>query len=162
MAKDTPPDPGAAFRDWVTQWERSFDSLANQFMGTEGFSQAMNEFQKSQLNAQRMLAETMTQILTNMNMPTREDVMRLGEAVQGIDRRLERIETQLSVKAANSSQAKKPPRTRKPVAKTQAEQKSEPAQTPAQTKEPAQQQSPAQKQAAAQKQAPAQNKEAKE
>ena len=43
MAKDTPPDPSVLFRDWVTQWERNFDSLANQFMGTEGFSQAMNE-----------------------------------------------------------------------------------------------------------------------
>ena len=118
MAKDTPPDPGAMFRDWVTQWERSFDSLANQFMGTEGFSQAMNEFQKSQLAAQRMFAENMTQVLTNMNMPTREDLLRVGEAVQAIDRRLERIEEQLSVKTAKQSAAKRPPRTKKPATKS--------------------------------------------
>ncbi len=118
MAKDTPPDPAAMFREWVTQWERSFDSMANQFMGTEGFSQAMNEFQKTQLNAQRMFAETMTQVLENMNMPTREDVLRLSESVQAIDRRLERIEEQLSVKTAKqSTRAKKPPRTKQPAEK---------------------------------------------
>ncbi len=111
MAKET-PDPSATFLDWVTQWERSFDSMANQLMGTEGFSQAMNEFQKSQLNAQRMFAQNMAQLLTNMNMPTREDILRLSEAVQGIDRRLERIEEQITgTSAREPSTAKKPPRT---------------------------------------------------
>ncbi len=114
MAKDT-TDPSAVFQNWVTQWERTFDSVANQLMGTEGFSQAMNEFQKSQLNAQRMFAESMTQVLTNMNMPTREDILRLSEAVQGLDRRLERIEEQLGGQSrAVPSKAKKPPRTRQP------------------------------------------------
>ncbi len=115
MAKDTPPDPSALFREWVTQWERNFDSLANQFMGTEGFSQAMNEFQKSQLNAQRMFAETMTQILTNLNMPTRDDVLRLSEAVAVLDRRLERIEESLGDgPAGQPSPIKRPPRTKQP------------------------------------------------
>ena len=45
MANDTPPDPGAGFRDLVTQWERDFNAFANQVMGTEGFSQAMNQAQ---------------------------------------------------------------------------------------------------------------------
>lgn len=135
MAKDTPPDPGAMFRDWVTQWERNFDSIANQFMGTEGFSQAMNEFQKTQLNAQRMFAETMTQVLENMNMPTREDVLRLSESVQAIDRRLERIEEQLSVKPAKqATPARKPRRTKQPPAAKVAP--TEPATTPPADKEP--------------------------
>ncbi len=127
MADSNPPDPGAAFREWVTQWERNFDSLANQFMGTEGFSQAMNEFQKNQLNAQRMFAETMAQILTNLNMPTREDVLRLSEAVQGLDRRLERIEETLGGAAApQPSPAKRPARTRQPPAHLLAEHDPQP------------------------------------
>ncbi len=122
MAKDTPPDPSALFRDWVTQWERNFDSLANQFMGTEGFSQAMNEFQKSQLNAQRMFAETMTQILTNLNMPTRDDVLRLSEAVAVLDRRLERIEETLgNGPASQPTAARRPPRTKQPPASLHAD-----------------------------------------
>lgn len=121
MANETPPDPGAAFREWVTQWERSFDAMANQLMGTEGFSQAMNEFQKSQLSAQRMFAENMTQFLTNMNMPTREDILRLGEAVQGLDRRLERIEAQLSIKSDTAApRAKRVPRTKQPAGQAEA------------------------------------------
>ncbi len=126
MADSNPPDPGAAFREWVTQWERNFDSLANQFMGTEGFSQAMNEFQKNQLNAQRMFAETMAQILTNLNMPTREDVLRLSEAVQGLDRRLERIEETLGGAAPQPSPARRPPRTRQPPAHLRGEDDPQP------------------------------------
>ena len=125
MADNNPPDPGAAFREWITQWERSFDSLANQFMGTEGFSQAMNEFQKNQLNAQRMFAETMAQVLTNLNMPTREDVLRLGEAVQGLDRRLERIEEALRDPVTQPSPAKRPPRTKQPPAHLRADKAAE-------------------------------------
>ena len=113
-------DPSAMFQDWVTQWERTFDNVANQLMGTEGFSQAMNEFQKAQLNAQRMFAENMTQVLTNMNLPTREDILRLSEAVQGLDRRLERIEEQMGGGGTGPSKASRPPRTRQPANKPDA------------------------------------------
>ena len=115
MSKEPTTDPSAIFRDWVTQWERSFDSFANQVMGTEGFSQTMNEFQKAQLGAQRLMVESMGQLLSNMNMPTREDVLRLAEAVQALDRRMERLEERLTGEAGSRpSTAKRPPRTKRP------------------------------------------------
>jgi hypothetical protein len=115
MANETPKDPGAIFNEWVTQWERNFDAFANKVMGTEGFSQAMNETQKAQLKMQGMFTQFMTEQLANMNMPTRDDVLRLGEAITAVDRRLERIEEKLALDGKKKSSKKKPARTKKPA-----------------------------------------------
>ena len=114
MSNDKQPD--ATFSDLVTQWERSFNDFANQVMGTEGFSQAMNQAQNAQLGFQKMLADNMRQQLQTMNMPTREDVLRLAEAVHQMDRRLERIEEQLGASAGRSAsdEPPRPPRTKQP------------------------------------------------
>ncbi|MCZ6889939.1 MAG: hypothetical protein O7H39_15745 [Gammaproteobacteria bacterium] len=115
MANDAENDPGAAFRDMVTQWERRFDAFANQMMGTEAYASAMNQFQQSQLTAQKAFSDFMTQQLTSMNMPTREDVVRIGQAVRELDKRMERIEQLLkSGKSKKKRKRKGPPRTKMP------------------------------------------------
>lgn len=119
MSKETPPDPAANFREMVTKWERGFDSLANQVMGTEGYSRSMNQMQDLQLGMQSMFKEFMTQNLTNANMPTRDDLVRLAESVGDLDRRMARIEALLeamvpSNAAVGSGPRKGPPRTKKP------------------------------------------------
>ena len=117
MSKQTPTDPADAFRELLTQWERGFDSLANRVMGTEGFSRSMNQVQDAQLGVQKAFREFMTQNLTMVNMPTRDDLVRLAESVQDLDRRMARIEDLLQAMAPADSQTKPrsgPPRTRKP------------------------------------------------
>ena len=103
-----------SFSEMVTEWERNFDAFANQVMGTEAYSQAINEMQKAQLAYQKNMMETMSQQLSAFNMPTREDVLQLSEAIRQIDRRLERIEDKLAANDAPKAKKKKPSRTRKP------------------------------------------------
>ena len=118
MANDTPPDPGAGFRDLVTQWERDFNAFANQVMGTEGFSQAMNQAQKAQLNMQQMFTDAMSRQYQAMNLPTRADVLAIAESIVDLGRRLERIENALALQAPGAGAAppaaKRRPRTRRP------------------------------------------------
>jgi hypothetical protein len=121
MANESSSDPGAAFRDLITQWERNFNAFANQIMGTESFTRAMQGAQKAQLTVQQAVSEAMSRHLESMNMPTREDVIRISEKMQEIDRRLARIETLLE-NSASSGQASAPtsaarsgpPRTKQP------------------------------------------------
>jgi len=114
---DKPPNPADSFSELVTQWERNYDAFANQVMGTEGFSQAMNEMQKAQLGYQQMFAQTMTQQLAGMNIPSREDIMSLADALQQLDRRLERIENRLDLNdKPKKARRKKPARTKTPPA----------------------------------------------
>jgi len=117
MAKDSPPDPAAAFRELVTQWERNINSVANQVMGTESFSRLMQEMQRMQLAVQQATSEVMGRRLAAMNMPTREDVIRVAEKLADVERRLAHIEASLDGSApvappdASSSGR---PRTRQP------------------------------------------------
>lgn len=111
--KDTSKDPSDQFVDSVTEWERRYDSAANQFMGTEMFSAWMNQMQQSQLAMRRMQSDLSGQILKDLNIPTRDDVIRLGEALQKIDERLERIERSLDIGKVTHI-GKAPARTRQP------------------------------------------------
>ena len=118
MSSDQAPDPAEAFRRLVTEWERGFDKLANSLMGTEGYSRSMNQLQDLQLSARKTFHDFMAQNLSVANMPTRDDLLRVAEAVQDLDRRLERIEELLAgMSAERPGQAKPPsgpPRTKKP------------------------------------------------
>ena len=107
------------FRELVTEWERGFDALANRFMGTDEFSRAMNQFQNLQLTMQKAFAEAMGKNLAQLNLPSRDDVLRIGEAVHEVDMRLARMEQQLEELATTwgvgSQRTRKgPPRTKRP------------------------------------------------
>jgi len=112
MANNGPPDPAATFRELVTTWERNINSLANQVMGTESFSRMMQEMQRMQLALQQATSEAMGRRLAAMNMPTREDIIRLAEKIGDVDRRLARIEAALEGNAAAA--AENAPRTARP------------------------------------------------
>lgn len=117
--RQTPNDPLERFRELVTEWERGFDALANRFMGTDEFSRAMNQMQNAQLSMQKSFADAMARSLANVNLPSREDVLRIGEAVHELDMRLARLEQRIDDVAqaagvASSRPRKGPPRTRKP------------------------------------------------
>lgn len=115
MAQENTPPANQSFSEMVTQWERNFDAFANQVMGTEAYSQAMNEMQKAQLSYQRGFAEMMSQQLVAMNLPTREDVLQLSELIRQMDLRLERIEEKMAINDRPRKPAKKKPaRTKQP------------------------------------------------
>ena len=115
---DKLPDPTETFRNLVTEWERGFDAMANRIMGTEEFSRSMNRFQDLQLGLQKRFNEAMAQQLSNLNLPSRDDVLRLGESVRALDRRLTRIEALLVRQSPGADEAnrpkKGPPRTKRP------------------------------------------------
>lgn len=118
MANETPKDPAQMFQEWVTKWERATDSFSNQLMGTDEFSKYLNQMQGAQLEFQRGFGELMTRQLASLNMPSRDDVLRLGEDLQGLDRRMARIEASLQklteTTGVSSGQSKPmPPRTKK-------------------------------------------------
>lgn len=113
-------DPLERFRELVTEWERGFDALANRVMGTDEFSRTMNQLQNMQLGMQKAFAEVMARHLATLNLPSRDDVLRVGQAVHDMDMRLARIEQRLDevARAAGveppARPRKGPPRTKQP------------------------------------------------
>ncbi len=109
-------DPADAFRNLVTEWERGFDKLANRFMGTDEFSRSMNQMQSMQLSMQKAFSESMANQLSAFNLPSRDDVLRLGESVRVVEARVAHIEEMLVTLtgAGSAAKSKGPPRTKQP------------------------------------------------
>lgn len=126
MTTETPnPDLAAAWgdawREWMTQSERQWNEFFNQMMGTEEFSQNMGRNLDVFLHFQKTMSEAMGPYLTAMNVPTRTDVLALGDRLMAIENQLAAIEAQLSMikgsmeQGASTNSSRKPKRTRRPA-----------------------------------------------
>lgn len=114
------PDYTEAWRQWASQSERQWNEFFNQMMSTEEFSQGLGRNLDVFLHFQKTMNEAMGSFFTAMNVPTRTDVLALGDRLLAIEDRLATIEAQLTTAvrsdlaaSANTNQAK-PRRTRKP------------------------------------------------
>jgi hypothetical protein len=80
----------------------------------------MNQLQDLQLSMQKRFNEAMAEQLANFNIPSRDDILQLGEAVHALDKRVARVESLLAKKTkkkkkkAESSARSGPPRTKQP------------------------------------------------
>ena len=88
-----------AWREWLTQTERQFNAFFNEAMNTEPFARSMGGYMEVTAAFQRTMAEGMQRYLTFMNMPSRTDVVDLGEILRSIEDRLSRIEEMLQIAA---------------------------------------------------------------
>jgi hypothetical protein len=115
----SPPDPFAMWREWVSQSERQWNTFLTQAMGSESYSQSVGRFMEFYVAAQKQLGESMGRYLTALNLPTRADLLGLGDRLAAIETRLARIETTLAhggEAGDDAMPATRPPRTRRPPA----------------------------------------------
>lgn len=127
-------DPFAAWRDWMSQSERQWNSFFNDAMATEEFSRSMGRMMDVFLSTQSQMNESLGRYLTAMNIPTRGDITALGDRLHALEDRLIAIEASLAAIRAGTPVAppaaapgpiapapvaSRPPRTKKPPANTQ-------------------------------------------
>jgi polyhydroxyalkanoic acid synthase PhaR subunit len=125
MAEQVNLDPLAMWRDWVANSERQWNGFMNNAMATDEFSQTMGRMMDVYLNMQKNMNEVMGRYLQLINVPTRNDILGLGERLSQIEDRLGQIENaigavQRSTAAQTATQENaparvRPPRTKKPV-----------------------------------------------
>lgn len=117
-------DPLAMWRDWVSNSERQWNGFLNNAMATDEFSQTMGRMMDVYLNVQKNMNEVMGRYLQTINVPTRNDILAIGERLSEIEDRLDRIEVAVTsaVKTDEPSSgrsatpaAARPPRTKKPA-----------------------------------------------
>ena len=117
-----PPDPFQLWRDWLSQSERQWNEYFNNMMSTDEYGAAMGRMMDAYLTAQRNMSEAMGRYFTALNMPTRTDVLTLGNRLTDIEDRLTGIEAAISKLGTASAPGKvaapapKPRRTKKPPA----------------------------------------------
>ena len=122
------PDPFAMWRDWLSNSERQWNGFLNEVMATDQFGESMGRMMDVYLNMQKNMNDVMGRYFSAINVPTRTDLLALGNRLSDIEERLGGIEGM--VKALGTAVAPaavamspkteaaaipRPPRTRKPA-----------------------------------------------
>lgn len=124
MADQANVDPLALWRDWVANSERQWNAFLNNAMATDEFSQTMGRMMDVYLNVQKQMNEVMGRYLQVINVPTRNDVIAIGERLSQIEERLVSIEDAITAgqratgaepATTGAPPAARPPRTKKPA-----------------------------------------------
>ncbi len=121
MAETPWTDPVALWRDMLDKMERQFNEAGNKVMGQEQFSAAMNKASTVPLAMQKAIADGMAKYLASLNLPSREDIVALGERMSALEQEIRRMADAVAPPAVRPAET--PPRTRKP---TPPESKTEP------------------------------------
>lgn len=110
-------DPLNLWRDALGQWENRTNQVANQEMKSEDFARATNALLGMSLGLQQALGKANTALLKELNLPSRGELLELGERLQRIEDQLGQIARLLGAQGAAASQgpAAMPPRTRRPA-----------------------------------------------
>jgi hypothetical protein len=111
----TPNDPMAFFRQMVSQWEKVANEFGGKVASSSEFAQGMQGMTTASLTVQQAVSEATGKALTAANMPTRADMIGLGERLSAVEARLIRIEDLLMQATAGAAPVPVgPKRTRKP------------------------------------------------
>lgn len=114
-------DPAELWRTMLGEMEKGFNAFANQAMTSPEFSRAMNQAGGVAAGAQKQFSELMEKYLVGMNLPSRAQIVGLGERLQAIEAQLNEVRALLEQVHHNSAAADngrvgvpRPPRTRRP------------------------------------------------
>lgn len=123
MSDSKEKDPLGVWRDLLSQWEQNVNTIANRTMGSDEYSSSMNSAMGATLKLQETMRQFMATYLASANLPSRAEVLAIGERVGGVETRLDRITALLERIAASPSGAAaapaaapraRPPRTKSP------------------------------------------------
>lgn len=115
---DTPNDPMAFFRQMVSQWEKVTNEFGGKAASSTEFAQGMHGMTTASLTVQQAVSEATGKALTAANMPTRTDMIALGERLGVVEAQLIKIEALLTKSTVDAHlPAAGPKRTRKPPPK---------------------------------------------
>lgn len=109
-------DPLGMWRDALSQWESRSNQMAQKEMGSEDFARTMNGLLGLSMGLQQALGKANGTLLKELNLPSRGEVLELGERLQRIEDQLALITRALGAQnpALAPSPSVMPPRTRRP------------------------------------------------
>jgi hypothetical protein len=115
---NTTNDPMAFFRQMVAQWEKVTNELGGKVASSSEFAQGIHGMTTASLTVQQAISEATGKALVAANMPTRDDLIAIGERLGAVEARLANIEAILSQSVSSVAPLSSgPKRTRKPPPK---------------------------------------------
>jgi hypothetical protein len=115
-----PFDPTGMFKNMRDTSMDTWSKMMIQLVNTDAYAQAtgtmLDTWMSSSAQFRKLIETAMTQVLTNLNMPTRADVTSLAERLTNIEMRLDDLDAKLD---ETQRAARKPPAS--PKTKSQSE-----------------------------------------
>lgn len=119
---DKANDPVQVWHTMLAEMEKGFNAMATQVMGTEQFSRVTHQLTGASVGAQKTIGDLMERYLVSMNLPSRAQMIDMGERLNAIEGQLNEIKALLNRVHGDGSlgglSAPMPPRTRQPPAAT--------------------------------------------
>jgi polyhydroxyalkanoic acid synthase PhaR subunit len=88
-------DVFGVWRQLYDENERAWSAALEQAMGSSEFGESSGRLLETMLAAQKSVRDNMRVYLETMNVPTREDIARLGELVVGLEEKVDQIADRL-------------------------------------------------------------------
>jgi len=130
MTDENSLDPIRIWREWLIKSEKQWSDHLTEMMGDERFSKGMGRYIQEGLHSHRIFSDGMAQYLSNLNIPSRADVLDIGDRLGQIEETLAGLQVEIReqraqlTKLANSGgtvssqSAKRPSRSKQPPKKT--------------------------------------------
>ena len=95
-SSDRPPsDPFALWKQIYEANERAWSTALERAMNTPAFAETQGKVLETFLQAQRAVRDQMQRYLEAVNVPTREDIARLGELIVGLEEKVDQLDDRL-------------------------------------------------------------------
>src|ERR671933_1630466 len=108
-----PPDPFELWRQIYETNERAWNTVLERTVSNPAFAESSGKILETFLSAQKTVRDNMRSYLEQINLPTREDIARLGELIVSLEEKVDQLDDRLSgIEATLRAQAAaEPPAT---------------------------------------------------
>lgn len=96
----SPLDPLGMWRDMLNQWETGLNRMSNEAMQSGESAKFINQAMALSLRFQQGMMEMMARYLQSIGVPTRSDVLALGERLRAIEDKVQALSLTPSTPAA--------------------------------------------------------------
>ncbi len=130
MSEDEIIDPIRLWREWMIKSEKQWSDHLTELMGDERFSKGMGRYIQEGLHSHRIFSDGMAQYLSSLNLPSRADVLDVGDRLGQIEDTLAGLQVEIreqraqltrlantGVAPVDTDQPKRPSRTKQPPTK---------------------------------------------
>ena len=95
-----PPDPFEVWRQIYETNERAWNAVLERTVNNPSFAESSGKILETFLAAQKTVRENMRSYLEQINLPTREDIARLGELIVALEEKVDQLDDRLATMEA--------------------------------------------------------------
>jgi polyhydroxyalkanoic acid synthase PhaR subunit len=91
-----PSDPFELWRQIYETNERAWNAVLERTVNNPAFAESSGKILETFLSAQKTVRDNMRQYLEQINLPTREDIARLGELIVSLEEKIDQLDDRLA------------------------------------------------------------------